>query len=67
MIKLKPCPLCDGKAILDKEEIYCEDCYLTLKIQLYVLGSTSVEGFPTYDEARKNMIELWNRKAGEKV
>lgn len=62
MAKLKPCPLCGGKAMLDKEEIFCGDCHLMLPIQLYVLSYTSVDGFPTYDEARKNMIELWNKR-----
>jgi len=61
MTELKPCPFCGGEAILDRHDIFC-DCGVKMQIPMYVSGKESVDGFPTYEEARQEMIEAWNRR-----
>lgn len=61
-IELKPCPFCGGEAILDRHDIFC-DCGAKIDIPLYVTGNKKVSNFPTYEEARQEMIEAWNRRA----
>ena len=61
MAELKPCPFCGGEAHLDREEIFC-DCGATMPIPLYVFGLGDRGGFPTFAEAKAEMIEAWNRR-----
>ena len=63
MLGLKPCPFCGGKAILDRHDIFCDSCEVKMQIPLYVTGNKSVGDFPTYEEARQEMIDNWNRRA----
>ena len=65
MTELKPCPFCGGEAILDRHDIFCFDCGVKIEIPMYVSGKESVDGFPTYEEARQEMIEAWNRRVNE--
>ena len=58
---LKACPFCKGKALLDREKIYC-DCGANIEIKPYVIGNESVAGFPTYERAKREMIEAWNTR-----
>jgi Lar family restriction alleviation protein len=62
MAELKPCPFCGGEAHLDREEIFCDICGAKMPIELYVYGSVACDRFPTYQEARAEMIESWNRR-----
>ena len=61
---LKPCPFCGGTPHLDRHDIFC-DCGVQVEIPVYVHSKSSVGGFPTYEEARAEMIEIWNRRVGE--
>ena len=63
MSELKPCPFCGGKPILDREVISCFDCGAMMPIDIYVSGGERIGGFPSYEEARQEMIEDWNRRA----
>lgn len=60
MTNLKPCPLCGDIVMIDREEIFC-DCGLALSIEPYVIDDYKSE-LPTYEEARQNMIDKWNRR-----
>lgn len=60
--ELKPCPFCGDEAHLDRHDIFC-DCGVKMAIPMFVHGKESVGGFPTYEEARQEMIENWNRRA----
>ena len=60
--ELIPCPFCGDKPHLDRHDIFC-DCGAKIDIPTYVTGKVSVGGFPTYEEARQEMIEAWNRRA----
>ena len=51
MTELKPCPFCGGEATLDRHDIFC-DCGVKMEIPMYVMGKESIDGFPTYEEAR---------------
>ena len=62
MAELKPCPFCGGKAHLDREEIFCH-CGAKMPIDLYSIGIVAENRFPTYQEAKAEMIEAWNRRA----
>ena len=60
---LKPCPFCGGKAHLDREEIFCDFCGAKMPIELYVYGVVADDRCPTYQEAKAEMVEAWNRRA----
>ena len=60
--KLKPCPFCGDEAHLDRHDIFC-DCGVKMEIPVFVHGKESVGGLPTYEEAKQEMIENWNRRA----
>ena len=62
--KLKPCPFCGDEAHLDRHDIFC-DCGVKMVIPMFVHGKESVGGFPTYEEARQEMIKKWNRRADD--
>lgn len=62
MIELLPCPFCGGEPHLDRHDIFC-DCGAMIKIPLHVLEEKDNLGiFPTYEEARQKMIDLWNTR-----
>ena len=61
MIELLPCPFCGGRPHLDRHDIFC-DCGAQIEIPLFVFGEESVDDFPTYEEARQKMIDLWNTR-----
>lgn len=63
-MELKPCPFCGGKAHIDREEIFC-DCGAKMPMPFYEYGLVAEDRFPTYDEARVEAIEAWNRRVGE--
>ena len=61
MAELLHCPFCGEMPHLDRHDIFC-DCGAMIKIPLYVSGKESVGGFPTYEEAKQEMIETWNTR-----
>ena len=65
MVKLKRCPFCGGIPYLDRHDIFC-DCGAKIKIPLYASDKQNIEGYPTYEEARQEMIDLWNTRIPEK-
>ena len=60
---LKPCPFCGDDPHLDREEIFCGFCGAKMPIELYTCGLVADDRFPTYQEARAEMIKAWNRRA----
>lgn len=60
--ELRECPFCGGKACLDRYDIFC-DCGAKIEIPPYVGGKVSIANFPTYEQARRQMIDAWNRRA----
>lgn len=62
--RLLPCPFCGGKAVLDREDIFCDNCFLSMKIDSRLTNGEA----ETYEEAREQVIEAWNtRKPMEKI
>lgn len=61
MAELKKCPFCGGEAILDREDIFCDDCHLSMKIHDRLYNREA----ETYEEAKKQTIEAWNNRATE--
>ena len=61
--KLKPCPFCGGKAMLDRHDIFCEYCGATIKIPTY--SENNEWGYPDYKEARREMIAAWNTRTNK--
>ena len=62
--RLLPCPFCGGEAILDREDIFCDNCHLSMTIHTRVQNGEA----ETYEEARAQAIEQWNtRKPVEAV
>ena len=37
-----------------------------ISIPLYVSDEQNIDGYPTYEEARQEMIDLWNTRIPEK-
>lgn len=60
--ELKPCPFCGGKAILDREDIFCRDCRVKLDIYEFISTGEACN----YQEAVKCAVDTWNRRDGEK-
>ena len=56
--KLLPCPFCGGEAIIDREDIFCDNCYLSMRIDSRVHNGDA----ETYDEARTQAINDWNTR-----
>ena len=65
MTELLPCPFCGEIPHLDRHDIFC-DCGAKIDIPIYVEGREGVGGFPTYKEARQEMIDLWNTRTPQK-
>lgn len=57
-IKLLPCPFCGGEAILDREDIFCDYCHLSMKIDDRLYNREA----ENYEEARTQAIEDWNTR-----
>jgi Lar family restriction alleviation protein len=56
--KLLPCPFCGGEALLDREDIFCDDCHLSMRIDDRVYNGEA----ENYEEAKKQAIEAWNTR-----
>ena len=56
------CPICPNCRTPLNEMEDC-DCGVKIDIPVYVTGKVSVGGLPTYEEARQEMIDAWNRSA----
>ena len=57
MTKLLPCPFCGGEPHLDRHDIFC-DCGVKILIPTY----GDIDGYRTYEEAKQEMIDLWNTR-----
>ena len=57
-IKLLSCPFCGGEAILDREDIFCDYCHLSMKIDDRLYNREA----ENYEEARTQAIEAWNTR-----
>ena len=53
--ELKPCPFCGGKAMNDREDIFCQDCNAKI-------GKAWPQDSVTYEEATQEAIEAWNTR-----
>ena len=63
---IKACPFCGDSAYLDRHEIFC-NCGAKMEIPMYVEAKQSVGGYPTYKEARQEMITAWNSRVDEEI
>lgn len=61
-IQLEPCPLCGEEVHIDREDIFCDYCHLSLKIYDRLYNGEA----ETYEEAREQAIETWNTRIGER-
>ena len=61
MTKLKPCPLCGEQVCIDREDIFCDYCHLSCRIDDRIYNGEAA----TYEEAREQAIETWNRRVGD--
>lgn len=57
-IKLKPCPFCGGEAIIDREDIFCDACHLSMKIDDRLYNGEA----ESYEEAKEQAIKAWNTR-----
>lgn len=57
--KLKPCPCCGEIPHLDRHDIFC-DCGLKVDIPQY--SDSMDNNFPTYEEAKQEMVDIWNTR-----
>ena len=59
MKELKKCPFCGGEVMLDREDIFCDNCHVSMKIHDRLYNGEA----ENYAEAREQTIEAWNRRA----
>lgn len=57
-IKLKPCPFCGGEAILDREDIFCDCCHVSMRIDDRICNREA----ENYTQAVEQTIEAWNTR-----
>ena len=57
-VELKPCPLCGGAVMLDREDIFCDNCHLILRFDDYVYSGEAQD----LKEATELGIEAWNSR-----
>lgn len=55
---LKHCPLCGNKASLDREDIFCDKCGLSLSITNLLYNGEAT----FYEEAVDLAVETWNTR-----
>ena len=58
MSKLKCCPFCGGEAVIDREDIFCDYCHLSMRIDDRLYNGEA----ETYEEAKQQAIENWNTR-----
>ena len=56
--ELKACPFCGGEAVIDREDIFCDVCHLSMRIYARLHNGEA----ETYEEARQQAIENWNTR-----
>ena len=61
MAELKKCPFCSGEVMLDREDIFCDNCHLSMRIDDRKYNGEA----ETYEEAREQAIEAWNNRVTE--
>lgn len=57
-VKLKNCPCCGGVVMLDREDIFCDVCRLSMKIDDRLYNGEA----DNYEEAREQAIQAWNTR-----
>ena len=58
MSRLKPCPLCGEAAMLDREDIFCDNCHLVINFSDFIYSGDAAD----WQEAKELAIETWNRR-----
>lgn len=57
-IKLKHCPICGREVVIDREDIFCDYCHLSMRIDDRLYNGEA----ETYEEAKQQAIENWNTR-----
>ena len=58
-IELKPCPFCGGLPLKDREDIFCDECHVSMKFSDRIYTGEA----ENWQEAIEQTIEAWNRRA----
>lgn len=58
MAQLKKCPFCGGEVLLDREDIFCDECHVSMRIDDRLMNREA----KTYEEAREQTITAWNTR-----
>lgn len=56
--KVLPCPCCKGFSVVDREDVFCTECGLNLKINDFIYRGEA----ENYEQAREMAIEQWNTR-----
>lgn len=63
MAELKPCPLCGQKPMLDRHEIYCDNCHLIINFSDFVYSGEADD----WEEAKEMAVKTWNTRTPQKL
>ena len=58
MSELKPCPLCGQTPMLDKNEIFCDDCHLVINFDDFVYSGEADD----WEESKEMAINTWTTR-----
>lgn len=58
MVKLLPCPFCGQIPMIDKNEIFCDDCHVVINFSDFVYSGEADD----LEEAKEMAINTWNTR-----